>query len=118
MDVLDDLLDEWDEEFLVTLAIPQAPLGFEGGASVTTLWGTATIVDSDVPVASITKLAEALEGDPVPNWTISLDIASSRDLEVRVRHTGSVPPIPPVTTDYTEVPDRHHGAGSCGQPPR
>ena len=97
--VLGDSLDEWDEVFFVTLEAPQGPLGFAGGKKE--LAGNATILDSDVPVASISA-SEALEGEPAA-LTIILDIPSSRDLEVeystpaRLSNTAGA-------TDYTAVP--------------
>ena len=98
--VAGDSLDEWDEEFFVLLEGPEAPLGFADGEKE--LAGYATILDSDVPIASITPASEALEGSPLA-ITISLDIASSRDLDVeyatpsRSFNTAGV-------TDYTVIP--------------
>ena len=101
VDVLGDSLDEWDEQFLVTLAAPQAPLGFIADGTVTELSGTATILDSDMPIASITSTSEALEGESA-ELEISLDIASSRDLAVEY-----TTPIRSINTagdmDYTEI---------------
>ena len=100
--VNDDMIDEWDEKFLVTLSSAQAPLGFSGGA--TTLSGTATITDNDVPEASLsgTNQLEVSEGEAV-TFTIELDIASSRNLAVV--HSTVVSPIQAATssTDFTAI---------------
>ena len=100
--VNDDMIDEWDEKFLVTLSSAQAPLGFSGGA--TTLSGTATITDNDVPEASLsgTNQLEVSEGEAV-TFTIEMDIASSRNLAVV--HSTVVSPIQAATssTDFTAI---------------
>ena len=100
--VNDDMIDEWDEKFLVTLSSAQAPLGFSGGA--TTLSGTATITDNDVPEASLsgTNQLEVSEGEAV-TFTIVLDIVSSRNLAVV--HSTVVSPIQAATssTDFTAI---------------
>ena len=98
--LLGDSIDEWDEEFLLQLESADPPLGFADGEKE--LAATVTIVDSDVPVASIAADAEASEGDPL-TFRIDLDIASSRDLEVEY-FTPSRSSFTADATDYTMVP--------------